>query len=152
MRTVASSALVRQLVKLAMVGGVGFVVDVTVFTALRVTVLAPERLHEGAIIANWVGNRYWTFGPHRSTRSGAEALEFLAVSLLGLLVAVGCLWVSHYLLGFTSPLADNLSSNVVGLLLGSVLRFALYRHWVYSPTRRNRIAVRAASGRVATPE
>lgn len=156
MRTVTSSALMRQLVKFALVGGVGFVVDVALFTTLRVTVLAPERLHEGpliakvistlaAIAANWLGNRYWTFGPHRSTRSGAEALEFLAVSLLGLLVAVGCLWVSHYLLGYTSALADNLSSNVVGLLLGSILRFALYRHWVYAPSRRDRV------GRPASP-
>lgn len=156
MRAITSSALVRQLVKFALVGGVGFVVDVALFTTLRLTVLAPERLHEGplvakvvstlvAIAANWLGNRYWTFGPHRSTRSWAEGLEFLAVSLLGLVVAVGCLWVSHYLIGWTSALADNLSSNVVGLLLGSILRFALYRHWVYAPSRRNRVTLPTAT-------
>ncbi|HEY0374022.1 MAG TPA: GtrA family protein, partial [Amnibacterium sp.] len=55
-------------------------------------------------------------------------------------VGLGCLWVSHYLLGMDSPLADNVSANVVGLLLGSVVRFALYRHWVYHPRRANRVS------------
>jgi putative flippase GtrA len=139
--------LANQLLAFALVGGVGFVLDFAVFNFLRLTLLAPEVHHEGpilaktistavAIAANWAGNRYWTFGPHRRSDSGAEAIEFLAVSLLGMGVGLGCLWVSHYMLGFTSLLADNISSNVVGLLLGSVVRFALYRHWVYHPERR----------------
>lgn len=151
MRIPSSSALLQQLWKFALVGGVGFVVDVAVFNALRLTVFAPERVHEGpllaktvstaiAIIANWLGNRYWTFGPHRSTRGAMEALEFLAVSVLGMLVGLACLWVSHYLLGLDTVLADNISSNVIGLGLGSAVRFALYRQWVYHPARRDRVS------------
>lgn len=162
MRTPSSSALLHQLWKFALVGGVGFVLDVTVFNGLRLTLLSPERVYEGpliaktvstlvAIAANWVGNRYWTFGPHRSTRSALEAVEFLAVSVLGMLVGLGCLWVSHYVLGLDSVLADNISSNVVGLLLGSVVRFALYRHWVYHPARRHRVPAAAASPTEAQP-
>ena len=41
----------------------------------------------------------------------------------------------HYLLGFTSLLADNISSNVIGLALGTAFRFSLYRLWVFSPRR-----------------
>jgi putative flippase GtrA len=150
MRIPSGSALLHQLWKFALVGGVGFVVDVGIFNALRLTLLAPERVHEGpllaktistvvAIVVNWIGNRYWTFGPHRSTRSAMEAMEFVAVSVLGMLVGLGCLFVSRYLLGLDSVLADNVSSNVVGLLLGSAVRFALYRHWVYHPARRHRV-------------
>ncbi|MDQ1513416.1 MAG: hypothetical protein QOC59_1258 [Microbacteriaceae bacterium] len=153
MHTTRTAALGGQLAKFALVGGVGFVVDVSVFNVLRFTVFDPAALHEGplyakaistvlAIAANWLGNRYWTFGPHRSTRGAVEALEFLAVSVLGMLVGIACLWVSHYLLGLTDPIADNVSTNVVGLLLGSVVRFALYRHWVYHPARRNRVGNR----------
>ncbi|NEL27586.1 MAG: GtrA family protein, partial [Xanthomonas perforans] len=65
-------------------------------------------------------------------------LEFLVVSLAGMGVGLLCLWVSRYLLGFTTLLADNISSNVIGLILGSLLRFALYRHWVYHPARAGR--------------
>src|SRR4051794_13623278 len=148
-------ALVHQLFAFALVGGVGFLLDLAVFNSLRLTVLSPESNHEGpllaklistavAIAANWIGNRYWTFGPHRRDDSAAEAAEFLVVSLLGMGVGLACLWVSHYALGLTSLLADNLSSNVVGLLLGSVVRFALYRHWVYHPDRSEARARRAA--------
>ncbi|BDI21601.1 GtrA family protein [Herbiconiux sp. L3-i23] len=143
------SVLLGQLWKFALVGGVGFVLDFGVFNLLRLTVLSPDAVHEGpivakvvstslAIIANWIGNRYWTFGPHRRSDSAVEALEFVVVSLAGMGVGLLCLWVSHYVLGLTSLLADNISSNVVGLLLGSLLRFALYRHWVYHPRRSRR--------------
>lgn len=156
MRRPTVGALGRQLVQFALVGGVGFVVDTGVFNLLRLTVFDPARIHEGPLLAktvstivaiavNWLGNRYWTFGPHRSTRGAMEALEFLAVSILGMLVGLGCLWVSHYLLGFDSALADNISANVVGLLLGSIVRFALYRHWVYHPKRANRVSAPASA-------
>jgi putative flippase GtrA len=147
MRALVDHTLVRQLTKFALVGGVGFVVDTVSFTLLRLTpAFASSPLKAGiistvlAIAANWIGNRYWTFGPHRSSRGVAEALEFLAVSILGMLVALGCLAISHYLLGFDTVLADNISKNVVGLVLGSIIRFALYRYWVYHPSRSHRVS------------
>lgn len=147
MRALVDSALMRQLTKFALVGGVGFVVDVVSYNLLRLTSLFDGSPIKAAVIstalaiaANWIGNRYWTFGPHRSSRNVAEAVEFVAVSLLGMLVALGCLAFSHYVLGFTSVLADNISKQVVGLVLGSAIRFALYRYWVYHPARRNRAA------------
>lgn len=105
--------LLTQLVRFTAVGGVGFVVDVALFNLLRVTVLAPERMHEGpvvakvisttvAIILNWLGNRYWTFGEHRRAQALREGIEFFVVSLGGMLIGLACLWISHYLLGFTS--------------------------------------------------
>ena len=162
MRSLARSALLRQLTKFALVGGVGFVIDVAIFNALYFTVLSPERMHEGpivakvistiaAIFANWIGNRYWTFGPHRSSRSTAEAVEFFAVSGLGMLVAVACLWVSRYVLGLGGPVADNISTNVIGLLLGAIVRFTLYRRWVYHPSRRDRVAAVPAPAPASAP-
>ena len=147
MRSLAERAVVRQLTRFALVGGVGFVVDAVSFNLLLLT--PAFRLHPVtagvistvlAIAANWIGNRYWTFGPHRSTRSLPEAAEFAAVSVLGMLVALGCLAFSHYVLDLRDVLADNVAKNVVGLLLGSALRFLLYRHWVYRPGRRHRVA------------
>lgn len=136
--------LVAQLVKFGAVGGVGFVVNVLVFNALMLSVF--RGVHHGALEAtaiatvvaiavNWLGNRYWAFAADRQRRAGREAVEFFAVSLLGMLIPLGCVWVSHYLLGFTSLLADNISNNVVGLALGTVFRFVLYRWWVFSPRR-----------------
>lgn len=143
--------LASQVGKFGAVGLVGFVVDVAVFTLLRTTVFTPENMHAGpmyakiistmfAIAANWVGNRFWTFGEHRQARALREGIEFLAVSLVGMGIGLACLWISHYVLGYTSVLSDNISSNVIGLALGSVFRFALYRFWVFSPSRRGAVA------------
>jgi len=144
-------ALVRQLLSFGLVGGVGLVVDIVVFNALRTTVFEPHLVHGGPIIAkvistsiaivvNWIGNRYWTFRTERrtATRSAVlrEGIEFAAVSLVGASIALGCLWISHYLLGFTSVLDDNIATNLVGLALGTAFRFALYRFWVFSGRRR----------------
>lgn len=137
--------LLRQLVKFGLVGGVGFVVDFGLYNLLIFTVLAPESVPLGALVAkvvstlvaittNWIGNRLWTFRRHRRHDSGREAAEFFAVSLAGLVVGVLPLLVTHYLIGWTSPIVDNLA-NLVGLALGSVFRFALYRWWVFAPSR-----------------
>lgn len=139
-------SLVRELVRFALVGGVGLVIDVSVFNLLSVTVLAPGLVHGGplvakvlstslAIAANWVGNRLWAFRDRRREDVAREGVEFAVASIIGLLVSVGCLWASHYVLGFTSLLADNVSSNVVGLGLGTALRFALYHWWVFGVGR-----------------
>lgn len=140
--------LARQLVKFGLVGGVGFVVDFGLYNLLVLTVLSPDQLAAGPLLAkvastlvaittNWIGNRLWTFRRHRRDDSAREAAEFFGVSLAGLVVGLLPLWVSHYLLGWDSILADNLA-NLVGLGLGSVFRFALYRWWVFAPSRRER--------------
>jgi len=135
-------SLLTQLTRFGLVGLVGLVIDVGVFNLLRLTVLSPEVLHEGpviakvistsiAIIANWIGNRHFTFRGERKSHWVREGLEFALVSVGGMLISLGCLWVSHYLLGFTSVLADNIATNVIGLALGTAFRFTFYRSWVF---------------------
>lgn len=144
-------AFAAQLAKFGMVGLVGFAVDVTVFNLLRSTIFSPENLDSGpiwakvvstvlAILANWVGNRYWTFSKNRQSQTLREGLEFFFVSFIGMGIGLACLWVSHYVLGYTSVVADNISSNVVGLLLGAAFRFVLYRYWVYGTNRSDGLA------------
>ncbi len=139
-------ALLPQLARFGTVGLVGLVVDVALFNLLRITVLAPEVISEGPVIAkilstsvaiaiNWLGSRYWTFRLERRRPAAREAVEFAVVSVGGLLIAVACLVVSRYVLGFTSLLADNIASNVIGLALGSAFRFVMYRAWVFHPRR-----------------
>lgn len=148
--------LLVQLARFGVVGGLGFVLDTAVFDLLRVTVLSPERLHDGpmlakivsttvAIAANWIGNRSWTFADSPRARTGGEAVEFLVASLIGMAVGLLCLWISHYGLRLTTTLDDTVSANGVGLVLGSAVRFWLYRIWVYRPDR-------AARSEVATAE
>ncbi|GAA1953642.1 GtrA family protein [Agromyces allii] len=145
--------LVPELVQFGLVGGAGFLLDVGLFNLLSLTVLSAHAVHGGplyakvastivAIAANWVGNRWLTFRDRRRPDWLREAIEFGLVSIGGSLLAIGCLGLSHYLLHLTSPIADNVSANVVGLALGSAFRFVAYRYWVYGP-RAVPVAARA---------
>ena len=134
--------LVTQLTRFGLVGLVGLGIDLLVFNVLRLTVFDTDTVEHGAffakivstslaIIANWLGNRYWTFRHARRPHWVREGLEFAAVSVGGMIISLGCLWVSHYALGFTSLVADNIATNVVGLALGTAFRFTFYRIWVF---------------------
>jgi len=145
-------ALVSQFARVGAVGLVGVVVDVGLFNLLRATVLNPQHVAEGAlwatlastsvaIVANWLGNRYWTFRHERRTHWAREGFEFTLVSIGGLLIALGCVWFSEHVLGLHSLLSDNVAKNVVGLALGTVFRFTFYRLWVFRPSRSNSVAL-----------
>jgi putative flippase GtrA len=138
-----------QVVKFGAVGGVGVVVNFVVFNALWLTVFNPSRMPHGpllatvcatlvAIVVNWLGNRYWAFAADRQRNATREGLEFFVASLIGMCVPLLCIAVSRYALGFHSLLSDNIANNVVGLALGTLVRYVLYRFWVYSPRRASR--------------
>ncbi len=153
--------LIAQLARFGVVGAVGFVVDLGVFNLLRATVLSPEDVHSGpfwakvvsttvAIVVNWIGNRYWTFRHQRRSVAAKEGVEFVVVSLGGMVISLGCLAVSHYALGFTSALADNVSGNGIGLVLGTAFRFWLYKTWVYHPDRVEQESARSTEASSST--
>lgn len=138
--------LARDLVRFGTVGGLGFLVDIGLFNLLRLTVLTGS--HHGAplvaktisvlaaIAANWAGSRWWAFRDRRGEHPGREALAFLAISLAGSAISLACLGLTHYVFGFTSTLADNISANVVGLALGSAFRFVAVRYWIFGRAPR----------------
>jgi putative flippase GtrA len=138
--------LLAYAVKFGVVGLVGFVIDVTLFNLLRLGVFGDDHWAQSAIgaktistsvaiVFNWLGNRYWTFRKHRRRNYMREFAEYVIVSLGGMAIALGCLWVSHHWLGYTSLVADNIATNVVGLALGTAFRFLLYRYWVFGHHR-----------------
>jgi putative flippase GtrA len=134
--------LAHEAMKFGVVGAVGYVVDVSVFNVLRYGGDSGGVLHHKpltakaisvavATVVTYLGNRHWTWR-HRE-RSGArrEVTLFFLLNGIGLFIAVGCLAFSHYVLDLRSPLADNVSANVVGLLLGMAFRFWSYRTFVF---------------------
>ncbi len=144
--------LVRYAFKFGVVGLGGYFIDVGIFNALRLGAAGSGHFFQGPIgakiisvtvatLATWFGNRYWTFREHRRKNFIVELFEFSTVSVGGLLIGLLCLWTSHYVLGYTSLLADNISSNVVGLVLATAFRFLLYRFWVYGHHRKDGLVV-----------
>jgi putative flippase GtrA len=131
----------HEVAKFGVVGAFAFVIDVGLFNLLRFAG-GEGPMYDKPLTAKVVsvavattfayfGNRYWTFRHRGRTSFHREYLLFFVLNGVGMLIAVGCLWISHYLLGFTSALADNVSANVVGLVLGTLFRFWSYRRWVF---------------------
>lgn len=135
-------AFVRQLVSFGLVGGLGFVTDVGGFNLLRFAggegplyaypLTAKVVSGVAATVVAWLGNRYWTFRHTRRTHAVRELVLFSVVAAIGTVIAMACLWVSHYGLGLRSPLADNVSANVVGFGLATLFRFWAYRNHVFN--------------------
>ncbi len=141
--------LVRQLATFGVVGAGAYVIDVSTFNVLQH--VGSDPILEGrplvakvvssgvATVFSWVGNRYWTFRHQRRQEKSREFLLYLVMCTIGLCIALGILGFSHYVLAFTSPLADNIAANVVGLVAGTAFRFYAYRTFVFtSPEGRSR--------------
>lgn len=130
--------LIHEAAKFGTVGLSALVVDIGLFNfLLYVGPLQGKPLTAKAVsvaVATtfaYFGNRFWTFKHRGNTGYAREYLLFFGLNGVAMLIAMGCLWISHYALGLTSPLADNISANVIGLGLGTLFRFWSYRKFVF---------------------
>ena len=133
--------LAHQIAKFGVVGLVALVVDVGLFNVLRFAG-GEGPLYDKPLTAKivsvvvattvaYIGNRIWTFSDRGRTSYLREYFLFFVLNGVALLITLGCLWFSHYALGLTGPLADNISANFIGLGLGTLFRFWSYRRWVF---------------------
>jgi putative flippase GtrA len=127
--------LVRELMKFGVVGLAAYVVDVTLFNIVLQATGEPltSKIASTTVATTlaYAGNRTWTFRHRGGSGVRREYLLFFLLNGIGLLIALACLVISHYLLGFTSAVADNIAANVVGIALGTTFRFWSYRRWVF---------------------
>ncbi len=150
--------LVRELLKFGVVGALAFVIDLAVFNTLRLGLgvgpLSSKTLSVlVAATAAYVGNRFWTFR-HRARAQEAlhrEYLVFLVLNGVGLAISLAVLAVSHYALDLTSPLADNVAANGVGLVLATAFRFLAYRRWVFPAVAEAEALADAEEAEVSAP-
>jgi putative flippase GtrA len=144
----AIDVVYREILKFGAVGAVAFVVDLGVFNLLRIGLLpgmegplahkpltAKTISVAAATMVAWLGNRYWTFRHRRRSAAHHEFALFVLMNVGGLVIALACLAVSHYVLGLRSALADNIAGNVIGLGLGTLFRFWAYRTLVFTELR-----------------
>lgn len=80
---------------------------------------------------SFYGSRHYAFKHRRPSGPGGGALNYSAVNLLSFVIPMACLWVSRNALGWESALADNVSANVVGAVLGGLFRFWAFRRFVF---------------------
>lgn len=152
LQRLCKSRISTEALKFGTVGLLSFLVDFGIFNSLRSTWVFntnswPQTYFGATIISvtlsticAWIGNRYWTFRDNRRRNFSFELLEFAAVALLGLTTNLLCVWTSHEVLGLKNQFADNISRYIVGLALATILRFLLYRFWVYGDYRKDILA------------
>ncbi|WVK84798.1 GtrA family protein [Dactylosporangium sp. AC04546] len=132
--------LAHELGKFGTVGAISFVVDFSIFNVLLFTdvhpLLAATISMVVAATVAFIGNRFWTWRDRERTNLRREYSLYFLFNLVGLAIALLCLWFSHYVLGavwpfFEGKLADNIAKNLVGMALGTMFRFWSYRQIVF---------------------
>ena len=133
----AVDVLYREMIKFGIIGAVSFVVDLGGANLLWHTVL-PTKITTAKIISGaaatlvaWVGNRAWTFRHRRNRPVAHEVSLFFGVNLVALGISTAVLAISHYGLGYTGRLADNIAT-IVGIGIGTLFRFWTYRQFVFA--------------------
>ena len=90
------------------------------------------------VIANIVGmfisyrgSRGWVFKDRPPQTADGGRLLFIVINLGISMVPIACLWVSRNVFGLDDPLSDNVAASVIGLFLGMMARFYLFRTLVF---------------------
>lgn len=107
------------------------------------------------VIANtvgmWIsyqGTKAWAFKHRESAHPDGGVSMYVLINVVTMLLPLACLWFSRHVLGLSDPLSDNIAANVVGLNLGTVARFYLFRRLVFAVPAYQRTAL---AGTVADP-
>lgn len=133
-----------EAVKFGVVGLTGVAFQFVVFNLLRFAgpdfvgvleskpVTAQVLAIAGAGVITYLGNRHWTYQHRVKGKVSRELPVFALLNVVAIGIGALCLAFSHYVLDLTSPVADNLSGNVIGLGLGTLFRFWSYRRFVFT--------------------
>ena len=123
-----------QLVKFCIVGGSGFVVNVSVFFVVNHLVgvhhiAAATMAFVLALFNNFWWNRHWTFGKHgaREHHAGFQAARFFTVSVVAFLVALGIL----QLLVSTTDLPATVA-QAISIVAATPLNFVGNKMWTFA--------------------
>ena len=127
--------LVPELAKFGVVGGIGAVVDLggaaVLHSAYGVGPLAAKAISITAATAvTYLGSRFWTFRHRENQPVHREAVLFVVLNVIGLIIAEVVIALTTYGLGLKGPLAYN-AASLLGTGLGTIFRFYAYRKWVF---------------------
>ena len=126
--------------KFGSVGAIAYIANLGLFNLLVHFPISPldDRPVTGSLLAGFVsilvayfGNRFWTWKDRPRRAMSREIALFFIINGIGILISAAVLYISRYILGFQSALADNIAANVIGIGLGTIFRFWSYRVWVF---------------------
>lgn len=131
----------REVLQFLSVGGLAFILNSAVTWTLMHSIFADGHAKAKVVagivatIFSWVANRLWTFREKRTGNKVREAIEFGIVNAIGIGVEASCVLFSVYVLGLTSPRASFISGTIIGTILGTIVRYFLYKFWVFAQSK-----------------
>jgi len=144
-----STATVRrgslaELSRFLTVGGVATIVALILFNGLvhgfstgnhallsDRPVLAYVLANTVGMVISYRGSRSWAFRDRPPHQADGGRSAYVLINLVTMSLPIACLVISRDVLGLDDPLSDNISANVIGLVLGLGARFHLFRRFVF---------------------
>lgn len=83
------------------------------------------------MLISFRGTRDWAFRARDVRHPDGGRTAFFVINLATMLIPMAFLWISRNVLGLDDPISDNVSANVLGLFVGTTVRFALFRQYVF---------------------
>jgi putative flippase GtrA len=129
------AAHLRELTAFGVVGGVCFLIDVTLFQLLYAhvgvdAVLTKFLATTVSMTVAFVGHRFWSFSRRARTGLRREYVRFIGINGVTLLLGLAIVGFVRYPLGQESALVLQ-AANVLSIGVGTVVRYLAYRQWVF---------------------
>ncbi|QNN53676.1 GtrA family protein [Nocardioides mesophilus] len=133
--------------KFLTVGGVATLVSLVLFNALVHGYFGgPGPLNDqplaAFVLANTVGmvvsyrgSRSWAFRNREAVGPAGGRVAFFGINAVSMLIPLGCLAFTRYVLDLADPVSDNIAANGVGLALGTAARFWAIRRFIFRTPR-----------------
>ena len=152
-----ATRLLAEVAKFLTVGGLATLVSFLIFNGLVHGYLGgPHPMHDDPLVAfvlantvgmlvSYRGSRSWAFRDRAAVGVAGGRVRFFVINVVSMVIPLGCLSFSRYVVGLSDPVADNVAANVVGLALGTAARFWALRRFIFlSPARVERRRALAA--------
>jgi putative flippase GtrA len=129
------TVLIHEILKFAVVGGLGFVVQIGVTDGLHLglgmgPISATAIGYVVSAVVTFLGNRHWAFKHRQGKGLRHETLMFVFLNVIALGIQEAVVAFVHYGLGDHSGLAFN-AATVFGIALGTIFRLWSYRKFVF---------------------
>ena len=135
--------LLAEVAKFLTVGGVATLVAFLIFNGLVHGYLGgPGPMHEQPLVAfvlantvgmlvSYRGSRSWAFRHREVVGPAGGRVAFFAINMVSMVIPLGCLAFTRYVLHHSDPVSDNVAANGVGLVLGTFARFVAIRQLIF---------------------
>ena len=129
----------QEFQKYVFVGLIGLVLDVTIFNVLILSPIAIQssisKLISGtiAMLVTFRFHQKWTFGKRSYEHSNRSQLwKFSFVQIASVFIPAALVLISHDFLELNSLASDNISGNVIGLIVATLFRIYFNAKYVFN--------------------